>query len=285
MLTEASLLKMMETAGKLIDDKELSKAIKDCGIGTPATRAAIIEGLIKSKLITRDKKNLIPTAEGLQIYEITKNQVIAMPQATGEWECKLNQIADGKYDVSTFSGDIIKYTKELTKMLSEQKVTIMKTLENQLLDKTYKCPVCGGDLRETEKAIGCSNYNYKKDDEDGCHFVIWKEVFGHKLTSAEAIALITNLRTDKTCKCISKSGKKYDAYLLYNKERFVMDLEFEERKTVSKCPVCGGDLTDFGKAIGCSNYNYKKMMRNLVSSQYGRKYLATSSQKKKLQLL
>jgi len=110
---EASLLKAMETAGKEIDDDELRHAMKDVGLGTPATRAAIIETLLKRSYITREKKSLVPTETGLSVYHIVKDHKIAQAQLTGEWEKRLEEIRNGA-SVESFQQEIRAYTQTIT---------------------------------------------------------------------------------------------------------------------------------------------------------------------------
>ncbi|TWR31482.1 DNA topoisomerase III [Mucilaginibacter pallidiroseus] len=113
---EASLLKALETAGKEIDDEELRQAMKDSGLGTPATRAAMIETLLKRNYIVREKKNLVPTVTGLAVYDVVKNQQIAQAELTGNWEKRLEEIRSGA-SVSEFQDEIKAYTSTITKDL------------------------------------------------------------------------------------------------------------------------------------------------------------------------
>ena len=113
---EASLLKALETAGKEIEDDELREAMKESGLGTPATRAAIIETLLTRKYILREKKNLVPTETGLSVYEIVKNQRIAQAELTGTWEKRLEEIRTGA-SVAAFQEEIKTYTRMITQEL------------------------------------------------------------------------------------------------------------------------------------------------------------------------
>jgi DNA topoisomerase-3 len=113
---EASLLKALETAGKEIDDEELRYAMKDSGLGTPATRAAIIETLLKRDYISREKKNLVPTPTGLAVYEVVKDHKIAQAELTGNWEKRLEEIRSGA-SVSDFQEEIKTYTRSITQEL------------------------------------------------------------------------------------------------------------------------------------------------------------------------
>jgi DNA topoisomerase-3 len=121
---EASLLKALETAGKEIEDEELRYAMKDSGLGTPATRASIIETLIKRDYITREKKNLVPTETGLNVYHVVKDQKIAQAELTGNWEKRLEEIRSGA-SVNDFQQEIKTYTRNITHELLQAGKTLM----------------------------------------------------------------------------------------------------------------------------------------------------------------
>lgn len=116
MYNEASLLKALETSGKDIEDEELRYAMKDSGLGTPATRAAIIETLINREYIIREKRNLVPTSKGLAVYDVVKDQKIAQAELTGQWEKRLEEIRSGA-SVADFKAEIIEYTRSITSEL------------------------------------------------------------------------------------------------------------------------------------------------------------------------
>lgn len=249
LLTEASLLKLMETAGKLTTDEIARQAMKDCGIGTPATRANIIETLIKRDMVVREKNKLMPTNIGLQVYNITKTMLISEPQLTGEWEHKLNKMADGDYSFDQFQNEIIDETKYLTQAIIELGDNVKKQ-PSQIIASKHNCPICGATLKENNKAIGCSNFG---QDETNCKFVIWKEICGKKLTDTQITELITLLKTSKPVTGLtSKSGNKFDAILSYNKETKRLDFVFEN-KIIGKCPKCGCEVKENSKAYSCAN--------------------------------
>ena len=120
---EASLLKALETSGKEIEDEELRYAMKDSGLGTPATRAAIIETLINREYIKREKRNLVPTDKGLAVYDVVKDQIIAQAELTGQWEKRLEEIRSGG-SVSEFKEEIMAYTRSITEQLLSCGVTL-----------------------------------------------------------------------------------------------------------------------------------------------------------------
>ncbi|MNR16354.1 DNA topoisomerase 3 [compost metagenome] len=135
MYNEASLLKALETCGKEIEDEELRYAMKDSGLGTPATRASIIETLITREYITREKRNLVPTNKGLAVYEVVKDKQIAQAELTGQWEKRLEEIRSGS-SVKDFKSEITEYTKMITNELLIAGATISgKINEEKKLEK------------------------------------------------------------------------------------------------------------------------------------------------------
>ncbi len=155
--TENTLLGAMDTAGKLVDEAELREAMKDKGLGTPATRAAIIETLLSRKYICRDKKNLLATDLGRYLISLVRDQGLKSPELTGEWESKLKQIEAGKISADEFMHEIAAYTHE-----------IIRASENVQLDesKIGDCPCCGKPVVRGKQAMGCSAWRY------GCKFVL-----------------------------------------------------------------------------------------------------------------
>ncbi|UZS00082.1 DNA topoisomerase 3 [Chondrinema litorale] len=170
--SESSLLKLMETAGKEVEDKELAESIKENGIGTPATRASIIETLIKRTYIVRNGKKLIPTELGLSVYDQIKDLKIASPELTGYWEYKLNKMAKGDYARELFLKEIKDYTSSTVEALREAGNAL------NIPETHLKCPKCNsGSIIENKKGYGCSKY------KEGCGFVIWKTIAGKNCQS------------------------------------------------------------------------------------------------------
>ncbi|RZK19711.1 MAG: DNA topoisomerase III, partial [Pedobacter sp.] len=134
MFNEASLLKALETCGKEIEDEELRYAMKDSGLGTPATRASIIETLITREYITREKRNLVPSTKGLAVYEVVKDKQIAQAELTGQWEKRLEEIRSGS-SVKDFKSEITEYTKLITNELLIAGASISEKLEDKKLEK------------------------------------------------------------------------------------------------------------------------------------------------------
>ena len=156
--TENTLLGAMETAGKLVDEAELREALKEKGLGTPATRASIIETLLKRRYLARQKKNLIATDLGRYLVALVRDQQLKSPELTGEWEAKLNRIEAGQTAPAAFMHEIVEYTRQIIR--SSDEITID---EQRLGD----CPRCGQPVIQGKRGFGCSAWR------DGCRFVLW----------------------------------------------------------------------------------------------------------------
>jgi len=193
----------METAGKYVENEELREALKDRGLGTPATRAGIIERLIEVGYVKREKKNLVPTTKGVEVIKILPVETIKSPSMTGEWEYKLNLIERGKASPEEFLQQIAAFTV--------QTVNDLKKTERQEIRKgdevIGKCPKCGSPVVRNKKGWGCSNWR------NGCQFQIWDEICGKKLTQANAKQLLAKGKTNLIKGFVSKSGKKFNAVL------------------------------------------------------------------------
>jgi len=230
--TEGSLLLAMETCGKDIEEETVREALKECGLGTPATRAGIIETLIKRNYIERQKKHLIPTPKGLAVYSLLKDKTIASAELTGIWENRLEQISRGKQDPELFMKDIYDYTKLIT-------VDVMKiggSLKGTDLSETniagIKCPKCKkGELRKAEKNYYCSNYPKKNGDgipTQGCTFTIWTLVAGKKITENTVRQIAEKGKSSLVKGFKSKAGKDFSAFLVL-KEDWQIGFEFEQK--------------------------------------------------------
>ena len=213
--TEATLLSAMENAGKEVEDAESKKAMAECGIGTPATRANIIETLILRDYIRRDKKSIIPTEKGLAVYEIVKDKKIANAEMTGSWELVLAAIEAGKMPSDKFAQGINSYVgticKELLSLSSEQKSY-----------PVYRCPKCG------QKSVGIYA-KVAKCRHESCGFHVFREVCGIHLSEDNIRELISSGRTPILKGLTSKAGKKFNARLVLG-EDYTTSFEFENKK-------------------------------------------------------
>jgi len=178
--TDASLLAAMETAGKLVEDEELREAMKDSGIGTPATRAAIIERLIDVGYVERDGRSLVCTEKGLNVIRLLDNHPLTSPSLTGDWEHRLAKIETGEDSRPRFMADIAKFAGETVHMLDEKLKDVRIPRAN-----LGPCPVCGRDIVENRKGYSC----WSREDP-GCGFVIWKAKAGKTLPPAVVRELV-----------------------------------------------------------------------------------------------
>ena len=213
--TEASLLSAMENAGKDVKEDDKRKAMAECGIGTPATRANIIETLILRDYIRRDKKSIIPTEKGLAVYEIVKDKKIANAEMTGSWELALAAIEVGKMPSDKFSQGINSYVgticEELLSLSSDQKSY-----------PAYHCPKCG------QQSVGIYA-KVAKCRHETCGFHVFREVCGIHLSEDNIRDLINSGRTPILKGLTSKAGKKFNARLVL-KDDYTTTFEFEQNK-------------------------------------------------------
>lgn len=205
---EASLLRGMETAGKEIEDEEYRQAMKETGLGTPATRASIIETLIKREYVFRERKNLVPMDKGLAVFDLVKDKHIAQAELTGLWEKRLEEIRNGA-SVQEFKAEIRNYTRTITHELLEGGKTInLVTAAPIPKEGDLICPTCGkGIIRFNDKAAGCSEYR------TGCKFVIWRNIADKKLTDNQLKTLLQKGKTSVLKGFKSKDGTPFDAAL------------------------------------------------------------------------
>jgi len=218
--TERSLLDMMETAGKLVDDEELREAMKESGIGTPATRAAIIERLIQVGYVERDGRALVVTEKGMNVIRLLGEHALTSPGMTGEWESRLAKIETGEDSREAFMGDIVKFTESTVGELDTKLKGVRIPRAN-----LGPCPICGRDIVENRKGYSC----WSREDP-GCGFVIWKSKAGKQLPVSVARELIKTGRTEKPVSGFKgRSGRSFRARLaLQQTEEGKWRVEFDE---------------------------------------------------------
>jgi DNA topoisomerase-3 len=233
--TDASLLAAMETAGRLVDEEELREAMKDSGIGTPATRAAIIERLLQVGYIERDGRALIVTEKGRNVILLLGEHALTSPSLTGEWEHRLARIETGQDSRAAFMGDIVKFTEATVGELDVKLKDVRIPRAN-----LGPCPVCARDIVENRKGYSC----WSREDP-GCGFVIWKAKAGKQLPVAVARELIKTGRTQKQLTGFKgRSGKSFRAKLaLQQSDDGKWRVEFDEpwAKAGAKPPEAEGD--------------------------------------------
>ena len=213
--TEATLLSAMENAGEDVEDVESKKAMAECGIGTPATRANIIETLILRDYIRRDKKAIIPTEKGLAVYEIVKDKRIANAEMTGSWELTLAAIEAGQMPPEKFAQGINSYVGTICEEL-------LSLAPKQKSYPVYRCPKCG------RQSIGIYA-KVAKCRHESCDFRIFREICGILLSEDNVRDLISSGRTPVLKGLTSKAGKQFNARLVLN-EDYTTSFEFENRK-------------------------------------------------------
>jgi DNA topoisomerase III len=237
MLTEATLLRAMETAGKQVEDEELRELMKENGIGRPSTRANIIETLFKRKFITREKKNLVPTQTGIQLINTIQNELLKSAELTGMWEKKLRQIEKGEYDPKNFLDEMKEMVRQLVAevkretnktiaieqdvkpeekkvekpekpgSLENEKPATKKTVEKTIDIAAVICPKCKkGTMLKGKTAYGCSEY------KSGCNFKVLFDQYGKALNEKQIFSLIQKGKSSKI-KGIQVDGQTIDAVL------------------------------------------------------------------------
>ena len=214
--TEATLLSAMENAGKEVEDAESKKAMAECGIGTPATRANIIETLILRDYIRRDRKSIIPTEKGLAVYEIVKDKKIANAEMTGSWELALAAIEARQMPAEKFAQGINSYVGTICEELLALAPQVQKSYP------TYHCPKCGNE------SVGIYT-KVAKCRHEGCDFHIFREICGTLLSEDNIRDLLTTGRTPVLNGLTSKAGKKFNARLALQDD-CTTAFEFENRK-------------------------------------------------------
>lgn len=219
--TESSLLAAMESCAKELENEEEREAIKDCGIGTPATRASIIETLFSREYITREKKSLVPTNKGLVVYLAVKDKKIADVAMTGQWEQALNKIASGDMEASTFHKGIEVYASQITAELLDM------TFERQSNRQSYPCPKCkNGNVVIYNKVAKCQN--------GACGLTVWRSIAKKELTDGQLTDLLMNGKTALIKGFVSsKTGSTFEAAVKFDAD-YKTVFEFPQNKGGSK---------------------------------------------------
>jgi DNA topoisomerase-3 len=249
--TEATLLSAMEGAGKLVEDDELREAMEAKGLGTPATRAAIIEGLIREEYVHREGRDLVPTPKAFSlIFALGMLHIVelASPELTGEWEHKLRLIEQGKLTREQFMKEISELVRKV--------VGVIKT--GEIPDVVYAtvsapCPKCGK---------GVVQENYRKFQCQTCDFNLWKVTSGREWSADEVAELITQRKIGPLTGFRSRMGKPFAAVVRLNDEfRTEFDFgqdrdneaapDFSGQEPLGKCPKCGNRVFEYGMAYTC----------------------------------
>ena len=266
--SEATLLGAMEGAGKLVDDDELREAMQEKGLGTPATRAAIIEGLLTEKYLLREGRELIPTAKAFQLMTLLRGlavEELSKPELTGEWEYKLAQMEQGKLSREAFMTQIAAMTERLVKKAKEYD---RDTVPGNYATLQAPCPNCGGVVKENYRRYTCCGAD---GNSEGCGFSFTKSPAGRTFEVAEAEAFVRDRHIGPLDGFRSKAGWPFVAEmtLKYSDEDKNWKLEFDfgddknaeetgelvdfaGQESLGACPVCGAPVFEHGSNYVCS---------------------------------
>ncbi len=250
--SEATLLSAMEGAGKLVEDDELREAMQAKGLGTPATRAAIIEGLIREEYVHRNGRELVPTAKAFSLLFALRHfgaTEITSPELTGDWEFKLKQMERGQLQRDEFMEHIEQVTRDLVERIKSGDIP-----DTAFATVPAPCPKCGGTVQE----------NYRKFQCQKCDFSLWKVTSGREWSPEEVAELITKRTIGPLTGFRSRMGKPFAAAMRLNNEfRTEFDFgqgsasdnepapDFSKQERLGTCPKCGAGVFDHGVAYVC----------------------------------
>jgi DNA topoisomerase-3 len=250
---EATLLSAMENAGKLVEDGELREAMSAKGLGTPATRASVIEGLVYENYLQRLGRELHPTAKAFSLITLLRGLKVpelTSPELTGDWEFKLRQIEQGKLERNSFMEEIATMTRH---MVEQAKNNRGETISGDFSTLKSPCPKCGGVVHETYKKFQCKK----------CDFALWKILAGRQFEIAEMETLITQREVGPLQGFRSKMGRLFDANIKLNDdlemkfdfggngEETAEEVDFSGQESLGKCPRCGSGVFDHGMSYTC----------------------------------
>ena len=264
--SEATLLGAMEGAGKLVDDDELREAMQEKGLGTPATRAAIIEGLLNEKYMLRDGRELIPTAKAFQLMTLLRGlevEELSRPELTGGWEYKLSQMEHGQLSREAFMREIADMTERIVRKAKEYD---RDTVPGDYATLSTPCPQCGGVVKENYRRYACTG---AQGDSEGCGFSFGKTPGGRTFELAEVEQFLRDKRIGPLEGFRSKAGWPFTAEmaLVYNEEEQNWKLEFDfgddknadsgeivdlsGQAVLGACPKCGASVREHGSHYVC----------------------------------
>ena len=253
---EATLLSVMEGAGKLVDDEELREAMAAKGLGTPATRAQVIEGLINESYLVRDGRELVPTAKAFQLLTLLRGLGVAeltMPELTGEWEYKLSQMERGRLDRDAFMGEIAEMTRHIVERAKGYGPT---DVPGDYATLAVPCPRCAGVVKENYRRFACT----------ACEWSITKSPSSRLLEPAEAEALIRERSIGPLQGFRSKLGRPFAAMLRLAEPDWKLEFDFGQsdadaegeepvdfsgQEAVGPCPRCGAQVFEHGMSYVC----------------------------------
>ena len=268
--TEATLLSAMEGAGKLVDDDELREAMAEKGLGTPATRAAIIEGLIAEKYMLREGRELLPTAKAFQLMPLLRGlgvDDLTRPELTGNWEYQLAQMEHGRLARAQFMGEIAQMAERIVKKAKEYD---RDTIPGDYATLTAPCPNCGGVVKENYRRFACTGAD---GGSEGCGFSITKIPAGRAFEIAEAEAFLRERRIGPLEGFRSKAGWPFTAELRLVRDDEIANwklefdfgdeakagqadgepVDFSGQASLGSCPKCRGHVYEHGSNYVCEH--------------------------------
>lgn len=251
---EATLLSAMEGAGKMVDDEELRAAMAERGLGTPATRAQIIEGLITEQYLHREGRELIPSAKAFSLITLLKGlgvNALTSPELTGGWEYKLSRMERGELSREAFMNEIAEMTREVVERAKQFE---SDTVPGDFATLKTPCPKCGGTVKE----------NYKKFACQACEWSTWKIVAGRQFEYEEIETLLRTGKVGPLTGFRNKMGRLFNAEIVLNDEKqptfdfgqpkddeSAEPVDFSDQQSLGPCPKCGGGVFEHGMAYVC----------------------------------
>ena len=254
--SEATLLSAMEGAGKMVDDEELKAAMAGRGLGTPATRAQIIENLLGEQYMLREGRELIPTAKAFSLMTLLNGlgvNELTQPELTGDWEWKLGRIEKGEFTRDEFMREIAEMTRHMVERAKQYEAD---TIPGDFGVLTAPCPKCGGQIRETYKKFQCG----------GCDYALWKIVAGRQYEPAEIETLLTEKQVGPLTGFRNKMGRSFAAAIKLNddlqpefdfgqdkagEDGDAEEVDFSGQENLGKCPKCEGGVFEHGTSYVC----------------------------------
>jgi len=275
--TDASIIAAMETAGKLVDDEELAEAMRERGLGTPATRAEIIEKLIRTGVVERKARSLMATRRGIDLIDLLETIQLAelvAPDLTGDWEMNLRKIEKGALSDEEFLARIREFTRQMVDKIKAYEVVTQIGVEST--EPLGVCPLCGGNVVERPASYACEHHGRKKTD---CKFSIPKVILKRPLSREEASQLIREKRTDMLDGFVSRRGFKFSARLLLTADN-KLEWEFangpagasaEEpvvnAEPLGRCPICQGSVIETSGHYKCAEAGCRFQMKKVYASK------------------
>lgn len=251
---EATLLSAMEGAGKMVDDEELRAAMAERGLGTPATRAQIIEGLITEQYLHREGRELIPSAKAFSLITLLKGlgvTALTSPELTGGWEYKLSRMERGELSREAFMAEIAEMAREV---VERAKRFESDTVPGEFVTLKTPCPKCGGTVKE----------NYKKFACQGCDWSTWKIVAGRQFEYEEIETLLATGKVGPLTGFRNKMGRLFNAEIVLNEDKqptfdfgqpkddeSAEPVDFSAQQSLGPCPKCGAGVFEHGMAYVC----------------------------------